>query len=221
MASTRLKRFKQNGRTLCVVLSSFSATEPKLPSKVKAVFDELSPYFPMDYLVVYARDIPDWVIIGKYSGGFVFSRHEIVVSLKGWKSHPAKDLVNTFAHELHHLTRWDDKENEYGYGIKQTLGHAIIADGMACLYAELVSGMKVPWVEKRPSRRVYQEALKYWNDTETDYFEWRVQGPLGKWVIYRLGYFLAKDYFKDGFDLKESTKVQPAKFTSLLKAGAK
>lgn len=98
-------------------------------------------------------------------------------------------LEETLFHEIHHCMRW----REPGYG--ETLGEAIISEGLACLYEEQHSG-KVP-IYAKVSLKGDQltRARKLINSKSYDHSEWFFGSKaIHRWFGYSLGYKLCKDY---------------------------
>lgn len=90
-------------------------------------------------------------------------------------------------------------------GFAKTLGEAIATEGLACLYAERISSWKSPFIRSPVTQHVYDMAKKDWGRGDYDHQQWfAAKDPFGRWAGSRLGYRLAKKYFKDGFDLEKS-----------------
>lgn len=181
---------------------------PSLPRKVKTIFDELAPFLKESRQVAYLRDIPEYAV-GPHLAGDAFHAQEIKIAAPAWPADTA-EIVGTFAHELHHLARWQNG----GYGA--TLGDALVSEGMACLYAEEKSGRSMPWTKGRISQQVYDQARRQWNERSYDHQAWFFDGPLGKFVGYRLAYRLATKYFSADFDLARSLSTKKRDFKKFL-----
>lgn len=189
--------FTADGKTLSVIAHNFHGTSvPVLPKGIGDLWKMLVPYLKHKHHAAYVRDLPGRTIEGKYPFGYTPNEFEICIAIKQW---PADDtqLIDTFAHELHHLARWQN--GEYG----ESLGRVLITEGMACWFAEEQSGWKAPWIEGEVSDKAWQHVRAEWSQ-KYNHPEWFFDGPLGKWIGYRAGYQLAKRMLDGKFDLKSS-----------------
>lgn len=98
-------------------------------------------------------------------------------------------LVETLLHEIHHCMRWRDP----GYG--ETLGEAMISEGMACLYEEEYSGKPPIYATVDISTKEREHAKKLINDSSYDHSEWFFGTKnIPRWFGYTYGYQLCKEY---------------------------
>ena len=100
-----------------------------------------------------------------------------------------KGLNETLLHEIHHSMRWRNP----GYG--ETLGEAMVTEGLACLYEEQHSG-KVP-IFAKVSLKVDQttKAKKLLNSKTYDHSKWFYGSKVvDRWFGYSYGYKLCKNY---------------------------
>ena len=112
-------------------------------------------------------------------------------------------LDETLFHEIHHCMRWRNP----GYG--QTLGEAMITEGLACLYEEQKTG-KIPIYAKAELSDVQVDlAKKTINSTEYNHSNWfSGGGDIERWFGYSLGYRLCKEYsIKQGIAASELVEV--------------
>ena len=174
-------------------------------------FKQLAPYLKDSSQALYIRDIPFLAIDGKYAGGHCYNRSEAMISVPDWATDRSQ-LVAAINHELHHMARWQNP----GYG--NTLGGALVSEGIASYYEGLRSGWQSPWSEALITKNHAELALKEWDSETYDHGEWFFDGKLGKWVGYALGTRLAKELYKDGFDLSNSIHITPAEAKSSLEA---
>lgn len=98
-------------------------------------------------------------------------------------------LNETLFHEIHHCMRWRNP----GYG--QTLGEAMISEGMACLYEEQHSGKAPIYAKIRLKDSQIAEAKKIINSKNYIHSDWFFGSKdIDKWFGYSYGYKLCKDY---------------------------
>jgi hypothetical protein len=190
--------FTANNRMLSVVSTNLhSNTKPEVPNSIQRIWKVVSTEIKKERQVAYIRDLPDSTVEGKYPGGYAPNEHEVFIALPGW---PCDDiqLIDTLAHELHHLARWQNRS----YG--RSFGDILLTEGMASWFAQLQSGWSAPWIEEELSSEIWKRVEEEWANEEYNHGEWFFEGPLGKWVGYRVGYHLAKKLLKDSFDLRQS-----------------
>lgn len=100
-----------------------------------------------------------------------------------------KGLFETLLHEIHHCMRWRNP----GYG--NTLGEAIISEGLACLYEEMHRGRAPIYANVDISDEHIAQAKSVINDNSYDHNEWFYgSGNISKWFGYAYGYRLCKIY---------------------------
>ncbi len=109
----------------------------------------------------------------------------------------------SIAHELHHMARWQN----VGYG--ETLGGAILSEGIATYYEKLISGWTPPWSNIELTKLMVQAAQKEWDNNTYNHNDWFFEGKLGRWVGYSIGYKIASELYKAKFSLEDSVKVHP------------
>lgn len=186
----------------------------KIPNYIVEViedaFKEVAPFLKDDMQAIYLRDISFLTIEGKYPGAHCYNRHEILVSVPTWRTEK-KPLAAAINHELHHMARWQNG----GYG--KTLGGAILSEGLATYYEKLRTGWTPPWSEVSINDELIQKAIKEWDNDKYNHSEWFFGGKLGKWVGYSIGFKLAEEIFKNGFDLKQSIDIDTKTAKSYLK----
>lgn len=100
-------------------------------------------------------------------------------------------LIETLLHEMHHCMRWRDP----GYG--ETLGEAMVSEGMASLYEEEFIGSPPIYASVKLQDKDIDHAIKLINDKNYDHYEWFFGNKnIPKWFGYSYGYNLCKMYAK-------------------------
>lgn len=204
MHKSTTRQFSFNGKSLTLFCASLNGQDIPywISEYAEDAFERLAPYIINNEQVLYVRDIPFLTIDGKYPGGNCYNSYEALVALWDW--HTEKQQVKAaFNHELHHLARWQNS----GYG--ETVGGAILSEGLATFYEELMSGWSPPWSKGNIPKRALEAAEKEWDDKDYNHEDWFYQGPYGKWVGYGIGYKLAQKIFAEGFDLAKSINIKP------------
>jgi uncharacterized protein YjaZ len=178
--------------------------------ETRHAFEVLAPYMKNREQVLYIRDIPSLAIDDEYPGGHCYNQYEAMLALKSWND-DKRQIVATINHELHHMARWQN----LGYGT--TLGGAIVSEGLATFYEEVVSGWTPPWSKAQVADEALESIRKEWDNTDYNHRAWFFRGLYGRWVGYSIGYQLAQRIFKVGFDLTRSITIQPDEVRELLK----
>ena len=200
-----------NNKTLSLL--GVSLKDKDLPSwlleEATKAFAALAPFIKRYTQILYIRDISFLAIDGKYPGGHCYNAYEAMIAVPSWKINK-QQLIATINHELHHMARWQNP----GYG--STLGGAILSEGIATYYEELISGWTPPWAKANVSKKSIDAAHKDWNNPEYNHSEWFFEGPYGRWTGYGIGYQLAKKLFINDFNLERSIAITPDEVKSLL-----
>lgn len=173
------------------------------------IWAELAPFASNKVQTLYIRDLKQSSIDGKYPGGHSYNEFESMVALPSWKVNRIQ-IKSTIAHELHHLVRWQNA----GYG--NTLGGAILSEGMATFYEQLKSGWVPPWSRVAATATDIAGAKKSWNDQNYNHAEWFFGLKRQRWLGYGLGYRLASQLYQDKLDLTDSLTRQPASIIKYL-----
>lgn len=98
-------------------------------------------------------------------------------------------LVESLLHEAHHCMRWRD----LGYG--ETLGEAMISEGLACLYEEEHGGHVPIYAKVAISQEEKESAEKELNSKKYNHAKWFFgTGKVARWFGYTRGYELCKRY---------------------------
>ncbi|MEX2429793.1 MAG: DUF2268 domain-containing putative Zn-dependent protease [Patescibacteria group bacterium] len=195
--------FSAQGKVLLALCVNLQGdTQPKLPTKVADIWKAIAPQIKDDRQTLYVRDISEATIEGRYPGGYSPNAHEAFVAVEEWPT-DEPPLIDAIAHELHHLTRWQNG----GYG--QTLGRALVTEGMACWFAGIQSGWQAPWITGPAlAPKVWRQIEQQWDNEQYNHAEWFFDGPFGKWAGYRAGYWLVKQALNDTFDLEQSVQLK-------------
>jgi hypothetical protein len=106
---------------------------------------------------------------------------------------PRGGFERTLVHELHHSVRWTDP----GYG--QTLGEAIVSEGLAGHFVSQVLGTAPePWEHQFDGDTLTgytQRAIEDWSDRGYDHHTWFFGGDgAARWIGYALGYEIVGRY---------------------------
>lgn len=212
MSQTHTATYTFNGKTLNALAVSLHGQEIPdwLNTEIKAAFEKLATYIKNDNQVIYLRDIKFLAIDGKYPGGHCYNAYEAMIALPDWEA-DKQQVIATINHELHHMARWQNP----GYG--DTLGGAILSEGIATFYEEMISGWTSPWAQADVSSEALNSAVKSWNDEHYDHSDWFFEGKFGKWVGYAIGYRIAKELFSNKFDLAKSINIKPDEAEDLIK----
>ncbi len=100
-----------------------------------------------------------------------------------------KGLTETLLHEIHHCMRWRDP----GYG--DTLGEAMVSEGLACLYEEQHSGETPIYAKVNIKDEHIQQAKELLDSNKYDHSEWFFGGKkIDRWFGYTYGYNACKHY---------------------------
>lgn len=98
-------------------------------------------------------------------------------------------LVETLLHEVHHCMRWRDP----GYG--ETLGEAMISEGMACLYEEQYRGKPPVYATATLLDDQVAAARRELKSKDYNHSEWFFgSGKITRWFGYTYGYQICKEY---------------------------
>lgn len=203
MPASILTTLTSKNKQLLVLAPSLSGVEipDSFLSIVKTAFEQLAPFLKDNQQVLYVRDIPFLAIDDKYPGGHCYNRHEAMIAVKDWGG-DSQQLTATINHELHHMARWQNA----GYG--DDLGGSIVSEGIATYYEELQSGWSAPWSQATFTEAVLADALENWASKNYSHSDWFFESERGRWLGYSIGYQLAKQLFKDGFDLERSLTLK-------------
>lgn len=144
-------------------------------------------------------------------GGHTHSPNYIVVSLdpnfSNFRNVLEKELLDTFAHELHHAARWQT----IGYG--ETLLEAMISEGLADHFSIEITKRtdSHPWnnaLNKEQISLWSNKAKKEYNSKNYDHDIWffgSEEKNIPKWIAYTLGFQLVDAYLKNNPSTKASS----------------
>ena len=132
-----------------------------------------------------ALTIPEYGIGGNCPGP-----HHVYVSFDPQSDKITKEgLDESLFHEMHHAMRYRDP----GYG--ETLGEAMISEGLACLYEEQVTGNVPIYARVAVSDKQIALAEAKLEDNHYDHSAWFFgTGDIIRWFGYSYGYKLCKKY---------------------------
>ena len=156
--------------------------------------DQQIPLQPLDVTVRASRSsMPELIINGGcFEPGLInlFISPEVLID----KVDIREELASTFAHELHHASRWDGP----GYG--ETLGEALVSEGLAGFFArELTGAPPAPW-ETVPTSELepfHKRANEEWNNPDYNHWEWFFgSADFPRWVGYGIGHMIASAYLQ-------------------------
>lgn len=100
-----------------------------------------------------------------------------------------KGIEETLLHEIHHCMRWRNP----GYG--ETLGEAMVTEGLACLYEEEHSGQTPLYASVDLKNDQIEEAKKALRSKDYDHGQWFFgNGLIDRWFGYTYGYIACKAY---------------------------
>jgi len=211
MAKTNSATFSFNNKSLNMFCVSLQGQDIPawLDDEVKRAFEALAALIKYENQVIYLRDIKFLAIDGKYPGGHCYNAYEAMIAVPDWLANK-QQMVAAINHELHHMARWQN----LGYG--GTLGGALLSEGIATFYEQLISGWSSPWSQASVSYAALEAAIKAWDDNDYDHNNWFFNGTYGKWTGYGIGYQLAKHIFIDGFNLNRSVLENPSEAKVIL-----
>jgi len=123
-------------------------------------------------------------------GGYSPGPYNIYVSLDpNFKTFSVEDMVLTILHETHHCMRW----RKHGYG--QTLGEAMISEGLATLFEEEHSGTPPIYAQVPIKQDEIDKARNSLLDKNYNHSEWFFGAKnIQRWFAYTYGYQLSKAY---------------------------
>lgn len=122
-------------------------------------------------------------------------------------------LDETLYHEIHHCMRWRNP----GYG--ESLGEAMISEGLACLYEEQKTGNVPIYARVKLDDMAIKLAKQTLNKNSYNHAEWFFGSKkIDRWFGYSYGYKLCKEYSaqtgKSASDLVNEPAQQILKITN-------
>lgn len=135
-------------------------------------------------------DAPSQVIPEYGVGGYSLSGNIVYISIDPDSDKITKqELLLTILHEVHHCMRYRGP----GYG--ETLGEAMISEGMASLYETEHSSKPPIYVTVNITEEEVARAKSLLNDKTYDHSEWFFgTKSVSRWFGYTYGYRLCKGY---------------------------
>ncbi len=132
-----------------------------------------------------AQAIPEYGI-----GGFSPGPNHIYISFDPESKKITKQgLDETLLHEMHHCMRWRNP----GYG--NTLGEAMVTEGLACLYEEQHSGDTPIFASINLEKEQLRKAKRELKSKKYNHSDWFFGSKdVDRWFGYTCGYELCKDY---------------------------
>jgi uncharacterized protein YjaZ len=146
-------------------------------------------------------------------GGFTASENTIFCYIgKNIKSIDKKRLSSILLHELHHAKR----DGAVGYG--ETLGEALVSEGLACLLEEEYLGEVPIYSKDKLGGAVVARAKKELDAKQYDHDAWFYgTADLPRWAGYTLGYDVCKKYAdKNGKSAGKLTEIRAKEILALL-----
>lgn len=201
--NVNLHILKSTGR-----LDSYVKVIEDIFSDVEKKITKVLPVKNVDIVVV---DNPFQTIPEIGIGGHTHSPNYIVVSLdpsfSNFKGALEKELLDTYAHELHHAARWQT----IGYG--ETLLEAMVSEGRADHFSNEITKRTDlhPWdkaLDKKQSGVWLNKASKEYYSESYDHDFWffgSEEKNIPKWIAYTLGFQIVETYLKNHSDSKAST----------------
>ncbi len=162
--------------------------------KVEAGFNQAVPIvqdkLSADKIDVIFINAPMNVIPEIGIGGYSPGPYNVYVSLDPeFTTFTVEDMVLTILHESHHCMRW----RKPGYG--QTLGEAMISEGLATLFEEEYSGEPPIYAQVKIKDDEIEEARKNLDNKQYNHSEWFFGAKgIQRWFAYTYGYQLSKAY---------------------------
>jgi len=157
---------------------------------------------PLKDIDVVIIDNPEATIEEIGIGGVTLNLNCVIISVdsehKNLAKNYSKALLDSLAHELHHIARW----KTVGYG--KTLLEAMISEGLADHFANEIIGKKEPhlWDKALSKEQIsifLKRASKEFANKKYDYYAWffgSKKKQIPKWTAYSLGYCLVEEYIK-------------------------
>lgn len=155
---------------------------------------------------------PESTIPEEGIGGFAWGPDYIKIALDIDHKIPIREIITehlppTLAHELHHARR----DKDVGYG--DTLGEALITEGLACAFEEMLHpGRLVQYAHNLSNKElveVSEKARPLLGEKDYNHALWffSEDGDIKRWAGYSLGYDIVKRYM-------EATSKDPAQLVN-------
>jgi hypothetical protein len=194
-----------------------------IQTQAASVADRISKIVPLEFhrhpVDVVIQYLPDETIPELGFGGSCYRRGLVTINLDpgttGFEDHLAKGVFDrTLAHELHHAMRW----GACGYG--QSLGEAIVSEGLADLFSEIATGVSAPpWSNALTNgdwRTLLDRAERERDRQDYDHAAWFYgTGELPRWAGYTIGYHLARLYNQDAPEVATTGMIDTPSATVL------
>ncbi len=180
-----------------------------------SVAERISKIVPSEFgrheVDVVIQHLPDETVPELGIGGSCFRRGLVTISLdpgaRGFEDHLTSGVFDrTLAHELHHAMRWRTS----GYGL--SLGDALVSEGLADVFSEMVSGISAPpWTSaltENDLSLVLDRAEDEINSFHYDHATWFFgTGDLPRWAGYSIGYRLVRLFTQENPDISANGLV--------------
>lgn len=159
--------------------AAFSKVLPIVEKELKA--DEIDIFFLSASMLA----VPEYGIGGNTPGP-----NHIYISFDPNSDKITEEgLIETLLHEIHHCMRW----RAPGYG--DSLGEAMITEGLACLYEEMHKGSTPMYAEVDITEEQIARSRSVLNSDQYDHSEWFFGSKdVPRWFGYTYGYRLCKKY---------------------------
>ncbi len=171
-----------------------------LLEELQGVLKRFALKLPLHDLDIVVTHDPGSVIPETGECGRAFSAHLFYIYLdskrKDFKTIVKEKIPGTIAHEGHHVLRWGTA----GYG--ETLGEAVISEGLACHCEEELTGQRQPWdhaLSELQLKKYTVSVKRNFNKKPYDHYQWFYNGRkkgIPRWTGYSVGYYLVEQYLK-------------------------
>lgn len=167
--------------------------------------EKIKEFFDGD-LFIYVFPTNNSFVINKMGGstGITTNKNTIYLEIfptKNWK----KEFESTIIHEMVHVIM------KYEYNRKNSVGEALIHDGMAENFRESLLGGREPFtkaISKKKAIEIFEELKPILSKEDTDELHAEIFFGAGKyplWSGYTIGYYLVKDYLKEKYGSRNKT----------------
>lgn len=187
----------------------------KIQEETEKAFKLIQEKISIPDVDVVFHDNPSAVIPELGIVGHAITRNTIFIALdpghKNFDTTISKEILRTLAHELHHVTRWENP----GYG--DTLFEAMISEGLADHFDIEVTNEKLePWdtaLKKKDIEIFLEKAKKEFKNKNYSHYDWffgSKKRGIPRWTGYSLGFYIVDQYLKK-FPNEKASNLYSAK----------